>query len=303
MEKTLSRKVVVKYLLLIFLAFHASCSPPNSNHRSPYDRKEAPQTPLVFAEGKITTTNGIQFSTDGSVLYLSKNIEKTFENGRSYAGIFTCTYENGEWGVPERIEFESQIDAYHPVLSIDNKALFFNSRSHLDSANRSIPHNIWRATKTENGWSNPHMVAGINSPYYDSYPSLARNNNLYFNSDRPGGKGGMDIYLSRYVDGQYQDPINIDIINSPDAENDLVVDPNEQFVIFNRYIDSTRTLDLYISRKVDNAWTHPTKLHQVSSPDDWELTPTLSPDGKYFFYELNNEIMQISLAALLGGDS
>ena len=106
-----------------------------------------------------------------------------------------------------------------------------------------IPHNIWFSKKTASGWSLPKMLEGINSVSYDSYPSIAKNNNLYFNSDRMGGMGGMDIYVSYYLNGKYQKPTNIRNINSEHSENDLVVDPEEKFIIFNRYIDSTKAID------------------------------------------------------------
>ncbi|GJM35270.1 MAG: hypothetical protein DHS20C18_42710 [Saprospiraceae bacterium] len=231
-------------------------------------------------------------------MYTSRPIEKTFENGKPYMGIFLSTYHDNKWSKPEMVQLGQDIDAYHPVLSIDNKTLYFNSRSHPDSTNLSIPHNIWCSQKTSQGWSAPKMVEGINSPTYDSYPTVAKSNNLYFNSDRPGGKGGMDIYISHYDNGKYQKPINIEKLNSPDVENDLVVDPNEEFLIFNRYIDASKEMDLYISYKEGNDWKTPRKLHKINSPDKWELTPTLSPDGKYFFYELDGKIMQIDLSEL-----
>jgi len=126
------------------------------------------------------------------------------------------------------------------------------------------------------------MAQGINSSIYDSYPTLARNNNIYFNSDRVGGKGGMDIYVSYYVDGKYQNPINLKTINSPDVENDLVVDPDERFIISNKYIAADKSIDLYISHKRDGVWSKPQKLPKVNTSDKWKLTPTLSPDGEYF---------------------
>ena len=109
----------------------------------------------------------------------------------------------------------------------------------------------------------------------------------------------MDIYLSKYIDGQYQEPINLELLNSAHTENDLVVDPEEGFIIFNRYIDSTNALDLYISFSNGKEWSTPVLLEQINQTDEWELTPTLSPDGNYFFYELNGKIMQYELAKLL----
>lgn len=267
----------------------------------PYATTEKLQTPIVLEEGKITTVNGISFSKNGMLLYTSGNLDKTFDNGRNYAGIFQSEYKNGQWTPSEYLDIGDGMDAYHPVLSKDNTQLFFNSRSHPDSANTAVKHNIWVATRINQGWSAPEIVKNINSNSYDSYPSVANSGNLYFNSDRDGGKGGMDFYVSYLDDGRYSKPINLDLLNSQDAENDLVVDPQERFIIFNRYLFDSRDIDLYISFNQQGGWTTPRKLDNINT-DKWELTPTLSPDGNYFFFELDSQIMQVDLAVLIYED-
>ncbi len=286
------------YVLLLIFAIGCKDSKEATAVQAPYNVPYPLKSPVEFANGKITTTNGISFSKNGKVLYISKSIDKIFENGKKYAGIFKYAYKNDKWNGPELIQFGRNIDAYHPVLSIDNETLYFNSRSSPDSTNTSIPHNIWFSKKTASGWSSAEMLKGINSERYDSYPSLAKNNNLYFNSDRAGGMGGMDIYVSNYVNGKYQVPINLQNLNSDQVENDLVVDPEEKFIVFNRYIDSTKTIDLYISFREGNDWGKPIPLDKINSPTKWELTPTLSPEGNYFFYELDGKIMQVDLGEL-----
>ncbi len=275
------------------------CANKDVDDQHPYYLCEEFDVPVEFAAGKILTTNGINFTYDGMSLYISRPLEQTFTNGRQFAGIFRSDFEDGTWTSPELVDFGINIDAYHPVLSYDNQIMLFNSRSHPDTLDLSIPHNIWFSTKAESGWAIPEMLDEINGPYYDSYPTIARNNSIYFNSDRPGGQGGMDIYVSKLINGKYQEPVNIETLNSADTENDLVIDPDERFIILNRYIHPTKELDLYIAFNEKNTWTEPVKLDLVNQPDAWELTPSLSPDGNYFFYELNGKIMQLDLGKLL----
>jgi len=265
----------------------------------PYSSTQELKEPVIFGQNEINTQNGISFSKSGNTLYTSAQLSKKFDDGRVFTGIFVSHYRAGEWTKPEQLQLALDIDAYHPVLSNDNKVLFFNSRSDPDMPNTSIPHNIWAMRKTPNGWGQPEMVDGINSLAHDSYPSIAKNNNIYFNSDREGGKGGMDFYVSYFTEGKYQKPLNLESLNSSEAENDLVVDPDERFVIFNRYIKTTNEIDLHISFRKGNEWTVPRKLDNLNLADAWELTPTLSPDGKYLFYELKHNIMQIDLASLI----
>ena len=270
------------------------CDHKERNVKYPFSISHNLDNPIEFAEGKIKTNNGICFSSNGTTLYTSNQIEKRFHGGKRYMGIFKHIYENSSWQEPELVDFGIDIDAYHPVLSPDNKTLYFNSRSHPNSVNIEIPHNIWHSSKTISGWSAPKIMEVINSPNYDSYPSISKNGNIYFNSDRIGGKGSMDIYVSHLVNGIYQKPSNIATINSVHSENDLCVDPEERFIIFNRYIDTTKNIDLYISYREDNDWSVPKPLNKVNHPTKWELTPSLSPDGSYFFYEIEGKIMQIT---------
>ncbi len=286
---------IVSTLLLTGCSFLASPKQEISSYHSAVELLE----PIIFAQGQVSTVNGISFSKMGDTLYTSGTLERKFDNDRSYAGIFESFYVEDGWTEPRILDMGIDIDAYHPVLSMDNNILFFNSRSHLDSINKSVPHDIWAAYQTQQGWSEPAPVEGINSEAYDSYPSVAANLNLYFNSDRPGGKGGMDLYMARYIDGQYQKPVNLEALNSEDVENDLVIDPEERFIIFNRYIHATATIDLFIAFRKGNSWSNPRKLDNLNADDTWELTPSLSPDGKYFFYELDNNIMQVELAHLI----
>ena len=286
-------------LLLLFLIF-LSCGTQSSQKFS-YTQPDEITVPILFNED-LVTSNGIAFSGDGRMLYTSIQQKDTFNNGRLFAGIRVSTFESGSWTSPINFQPNWRIDAYHPVLSTDNTTIFFNSRSHPDSFELAIPHNIWKSHKTKTGWSLPKMVEGVNSSSYDSYPSPTRKKHLYFNSDRDGGKGGMDIYISRFKDGAYLEPVNIEEINSPNIENDLVVDPEERFIIFNRYIHTTQSIDLYISFHADNKWSTPRKLDNINHPEKWELTPSLSPDGEYFFFELDNKIMQVSLSALIYPD-
>jgi len=56
---------------------------------------------------------------------------------------------------------------------------------------------------------------------------------LYFVAQRPDSAGGLDIYRSKRYSGQYDEPRNLGrVINSPQAENDVYIAPDESFIIF-----------------------------------------------------------------------
>ena len=293
MTKTINWMCIVAFSVLcsLFLGCRSDHGLP------PYASDEPIRAATQFHD--FSTSNGISFSPEGNDLYVSLATQDTFSNGRQATGIFQYSFDDGLWSHPQRVNLGEFLDAYHPALSIDGNKLFFNSRYHPDSSDTYLPHDLWYSQKQETGWSAPKAIDIANTTYYESYPSVAANGNLYFNSNRPGGKGGMDIYVSKFRNENFESPVWLESISSADEENDLVVDPQERFIIFNRYIHADQSIDLWISLNKDGQWTAPMKLDQINQPDIWELTPTISPDGKYFFYEVNGKIWQIELDQLI----
>ncbi len=67
----------------------------------------------------------------------------------------------------------------------------------------------YRVDKNDD-WTTPQPFgATINTPAYEGQPSLPPDNReIYFVSDRPGGYGGTDIWISRFDNGLWQMPEN-----------------------------------------------------------------------------------------------
>jgi outer membrane protein OmpA-like peptidoglycan-associated protein/tetratricopeptide (TPR) repeat protein len=71
---------------------------------------------------------------------------------------------------------------------------------------------LYISYSTPQGWSEPiNLGAQINTEFWESSPSLsADKNTLYFSSDRPGGYGGKDLYVSyRLANGKWSKAVNM----------------------------------------------------------------------------------------------
>src|SRR5690625_6571520 len=64
-------------------------------------------------------------------------------------------------------------------------------------------------------------VSELNDPSYsNTTPAYGKGpdgeaEGLYFSSDRPGGRGGYDLYFSEYTGDSFEDPVNIYALNTP----------------------------------------------------------------------------------------
>jgi outer membrane protein OmpA-like peptidoglycan-associated protein len=69
-------------------------------------------------------------------------------------------------------------------------------------------------------WNEPtELPAGMNTGNA-TYPRIQGDNQtLIFSSDRPGGKGMLDFYLSRYENGSWQNPVNMSYLNTTEDDH------------------------------------------------------------------------------------
>jgi hypothetical protein len=119
-------------------------------------------------------------------------------------------------------------------------------------------------------WSAPVNLGGtVNSGFIDAGAAISKDGlSLYFHSDRPGGFGSNDIWMSRRaaLDTPWGPPLNLGaVINTSALDNAPVLSRDEHWLFFN----STRTggyggFDLWASYRAhthdDFAWQPPINL-------------------------------------------
>ncbi len=161
---------------------------------------------------------------------------------------------NGEWGQPELMPFSGQYIDLEPMLTDQDRRLYFASNRPMDSTS-TMPKDfdIWYVEREQvnTPWSKPINVGvPINSEHNEFYPSLAQNMNLYFTSDRPGTLGLDDIFMGVWNGTTYEAPISLgESINTEGYEFNAFVAPDEEYLIFSGYDreDGSGSGDLYIS--------------------------------------------------------
>jgi outer membrane protein OmpA-like peptidoglycan-associated protein/tetratricopeptide (TPR) repeat protein len=142
---------------------------------------------------------------------------------------------------------------------------------------------------TPNGWSEPENLGRINTDAWESAPSLSPDKrDLYFASSRPGGYGGVDIYVSRRLpNGRWSEPENLGPeINTIGDEGCPFIHADNQTLYFtsNGHLGYGGD-DLYMSKKQpDGKWGKAINLGYPINTIENEGSLVVAADGKTAYY-------------------
>lgn len=126
-------------------------------------------------------------SENGKTLFFSR---KTKKGWRVYAATRDKAAGPGGWGEPRDVGLPEGY--HHATLSPDGKTMYVQRR--VDDG----PWAVYVVKWQDKGWGVPAplpMLHSSEAKVGDLSPNLSRDGKtLYFASDRPGGKGGLDLY-------------------------------------------------------------------------------------------------------------
>jgi hypothetical protein len=238
-------------------------------------------TPVKFAPGFISRDGRYElmstFSPDGKEFCFSVT-----NYYWSHFEIWYTKYDSNKWSEPQIIPFLSSSEGEAPFFSPGNNMLYYSSPNWA-----SHPISIWECPRTDSGWGVPiKLGAPFNNGYNQWGFSIANDGTFLFCSDRPGGKGNYDIYISEPVNNEYKSVTDLKNLNSSTAEYSAFITPDKSYIIFSSQRSGGYGWDdLYISfSKGDSAWTNPINLGPTINTVHAEFAPHVTPDGKYLIY-------------------
>ena len=134
-------------------------------------------------------------------------------------------FAEAEWSEPVNLApLNTAFNDRQAFLSKDQLTIYFSS----DRPTGLGGLDIWMSRRASVGseWETPmNLGAPINSPGQDFAPSFSIDGHvLFFSSNRPGGHGGTDVYMSRrdnpHDDFGWSEPVNVGPpVNTPSQEN------------------------------------------------------------------------------------
>lgn len=243
--------------------------------------------PALFGKDVISSTleeYRPSFTPDGRTIYFARS--RAFFPVSRRSTILVSHWENGMWSPPQVASFSGTWPDIDPFVTRDGNRIYFASIRPVDGRERSDS-DLWYVERRGDSWSDPIHLGAVNSPHDELYPSIAPDGTLYFGSDRPGGRGGWDIWRSfPGKDHRYGPAINLNNLNSAAWEFNPAISPDGRYLVFTS-IGRTENVgmgDLYVSWKNGPNWSVAVHLNPwVNSPAD-DYHPSFSPDGQLLYF-------------------
>jgi hypothetical protein len=104
----------------------------------------------------------------------------------------------------------------------------------------------------------------------------ANGQSLYFHSDRAGGEGSLDIWVSYRVNGTWQEPVNVEAINTAGNEGWPFLTQDGSELWFTRTYLGTPAIFRSVSE--NGTWSEPELIVYQFAGE-----PSLDSDGNLYF--------------------
>jgi hypothetical protein len=180
--------------------------------------------PNVWAPYISPDANSIYFS----LAYLNPS------NQFNRFNLFRCKRTSGAWAQAQELgpPLSSSGAEWGFSLAADNSFYFSSTRKGGRGGD-----DIWYAPFADNTWSQAIHLPALATGYNDAGPGIAPDESfMVFNSIKPGGLGGADLYLTlRQPDGTWTTPRNLGPrVNSAYHDYGCYVSPDKKYLFFTR---------------------------------------------------------------------
>lgn len=267
------------------------------NHPVPFD-----PTPVagVSTEGDeylpIISADDEQMLFTRRVPYVNK--DRAFQAEDNEIEMFSYSKRNPTTGLFDKgkrmpYPFNKNGSEGGATLSIDNKHLFFTVCK--TGPNGGMNCDIYYSDNINGEWTEAKKVEGINDPErWDSQPTIASDGRtLYFASDRLGGRGGVDLYVTvkDLKTGLWSKPENLGpTINTPQDEKSPFIHSDFETLYFSSDGQpGVGGFDIFFSKKgPDGKWSEPKNIGVPINTKGDDLGFFVSTDGHLGYFTSND---------------
>lgn len=252
------------------------------NLGSPINTENSEYVPVITADESMLIYTYIGTRSTGGLQNLKF---KPDPDGEYYEDIMVAQRVGDNWLSPEGISTKINTNGHDAciALSNDGQTLFLYRSTAKDKGD------IYMSTLKGNEWSEPvKLDENINTNAWEGSCSLTNDGKtLYFASERPGGFGGRDIYVSkREPNGKWGKAVNLGpTINTPYNDDAPFIHPDAITLFFSSEgHNSMGGYDLFYTTNRDKTWGSPINFgYPVNTTFD-ERFYVLTADGATGYY-------------------
>jgi hypothetical protein len=248
---------------LLFLSDYAEDNKIMINYSTRTDGvnwKDPVELPRVINNG-LNFLKGYSLSPDGKTIYLT-NMKS---GGMGGFDIFKVEQKGNFWGDLTNLglPFNSKGNDGCPSFSADGTAAYFMRCEKMSFDNAENCKLMMTRKKPNGQWDEPkEFPAFINTGNSQTPRIMGDGETLIFSSNKITlGKGGMDLYLTRWNGSSWSNPISLDFVNTP---------KDDQFV-------SATSLGRYIMK--DAAGQRKSEIVEVLFPVNLKPKATMKIEG------------------------
>ncbi|MFC1633402.1 M56 family metallopeptidase [Planctomycetota bacterium] len=244
-------------------------------------------------------------AADGDTSISSDGLELFFEgrrpDGYGRGDIFVSTREttNDPWGEAEILgppingtDWETS-----PDISADGLTLYFTStRSGFWDISVTT-----RATRND-PWEEPmNLGPTVNSTAQEFGPSISSDGlSLYFNSDRSGGFGALDLWVTTRTttDAPWEEPVNLGpTVNSSQDEAMPDISADGLKLFFCDFMGAPQRpggcggQDIWVATRAstNDPWEEPVNLGPIINSSAFDFSPNISSDGSTLYFTTDRD--------------
>jgi hypothetical protein len=187
-------------------------------------------------------------------------------------GIWVSRRSGDSWGPPGRVWLQQP-----GKLALDGAPCIQGEELWFASAREGYTGvNIFRAEWVDGAWARWRHAGHRLMKEIQIGEIHLHGDDLYFHSDRPGGRGNLDIWVTTRRGGAWSDPVNVGAVNTTGLDGWPFVSSDGMELWFTRTHQGTPAI--FRSRKHTDAWGEPELVVSQFAGE-----PTLDDAGTLYF--------------------
>jgi hypothetical protein len=250
---------ISSYLIILFLTgVQATAQNYYELKRHPVSTRENDEVAPVMLGNKMVfisnrTVSGVKSESDMQLRPFFKIVQSE-------------ELSDGKWKSQEPFSLSLDSHFHDGPVTFNSKGDFIIFSRCFDdrTTNRDVSKfGLFFADLLNGEWTNIREFEFNDHTANTIYPSLSRDaTQLYFASDRTGGFGGYDLYVSRLVNGNWSAPENLGpVINTSDDERYPFIHPTGRLYFSSEGHDGRAGgYDIFYSEMYKGKWISPVKM-------------------------------------------